>query len=33
MDMYFVNRLKPEFSKDETGFIPNEAFAKILSTY
>ena len=32
MEMYFVNRLKPEYAKDETGIIPNDTFNKILST-
>lgn len=26
IDMYFVKRIKPEFSKDETGIVPNEQF-------
>ena len=26
IDMYFVNRLRPEYSEDEDGFIPNDAF-------
>ena len=26
IDMYFVNRLKPEYSADEEGFIPNSSF-------
>jgi PAS domain S-box-containing protein len=33
IDMYFVNRLKPEFSEDEEGVLPNEAFRKILARY
>lgn len=33
IDMYFVNALKPEYSADESGVIPNEAFRKILSEY
>ncbi len=31
IDMYFVNRLKPEYSADETGFLPNEKFQDMLS--
>ncbi len=30
IEMYFVDRLKPEYSNDESGFIPNEAFMDIL---
>jgi class 3 adenylate cyclase len=30
-DMYFVKRLKPEYSADESGLIPNEAFVKMLN--
>jgi len=26
--MYFLNRIKPEFSEDEKGFFPNEKFNK-----
>ena len=33
LDMYFVNRLKPEFSEDNEGVIPNAEFRKILSKY
>jgi PAS domain S-box-containing protein len=33
MEMYFVERLKPEFSGDEKGIKPNEEFIKILSRY
>jgi class 3 adenylate cyclase/response regulator of citrate/malate metabolism len=33
IDMYFVNRLKPEYSEDEKGIHPNAAFRKILSQY
>ncbi|MGM0409006.1 MAG: adenylate/guanylate cyclase domain-containing protein, partial [Bacteroidota bacterium] len=33
LDMYFVNRLKPEFSEDKDGIIPNADFRKILSKY
>ncbi len=29
LDMYFVKRLKPKFSRDEFGFVPNEKFWKI----
>jgi hypothetical protein len=31
--MYFVNRLKPDYSADEAGTIPNAAFRKILAKY
>ncbi len=30
-DMYFVNRLKPEYSIDEPGLEPNEVFTKMLN--
>lgn len=30
MEMFFVKRLKPEFSKDEAGIRPNEALEKAL---
>lgn len=33
MEMYFVNRLKQEYSQNEEGTIPNETFMKILSSY
>ena len=33
MDMYFVNRLLPEYSEDEKGVFPNQAFRKILATF
>jgi PAS domain S-box-containing protein len=33
LDMYFVNRLKPEFSEDEHGVIPNAEFKRLLSKY
>ena len=33
IEMYFVNRLKPEYSKDSDGIYPNEVFLKILSEY
>jgi len=33
IDMYFVDRLKPEFSEDEEGIFPNEKFRKILAQY
>jgi len=33
IDMYFVNRLKPEYSEDGDGIHPNGAFRKILSQY
>lgn len=31
IDMFFVNRLKPEYSADEAGFTPNETFIRMLS--
>lgn len=31
IDMYFVNRLKPEYSSDDLGFIPNAAFRQMLA--
>lgn len=31
-DMYFVNRIKPEYSIDENGFVPNEIFIKMLNS-
>lgn len=31
VDMYFVNRLKPEFSLDADGFIPNEEFINLIN--
>ncbi len=31
VDMYFVNRIKPEYSDDEKGYYPNADFNKILS--
>jgi class 3 adenylate cyclase len=31
IDMYFVNRLKPEYSADVDGFVPNAAFRTMLS--
>lgn len=31
IDMYFVNRLKPEYSADESGFVPNAAFNNMLA--
>lgn len=33
LDMYFVNRLKPEFSDDPEGTEPNTEFLKILAKY
>ncbi len=33
LEMYFVNGLKPEYSEDKDGVIPNAAFRTILSTY
>ncbi|HAM98400.1 MAG TPA: hypothetical protein DCQ26_07290 [Marinilabiliales bacterium] len=32
VNMYFVNRLKPEFSLDNYGIVPNEAFTKIMNS-
>lgn len=31
VDMYFVNRIKPEFSADKLGYIPNTAFLNIIN--
>ncbi|MFC2152207.1 adenylate/guanylate cyclase domain-containing protein [Bacteroidota bacterium] len=33
LEMYYVNRLKPEFSEDKDGIIPNAEFLKRLSKY
>ncbi len=33
IDMYFVERLKPEFAEDDEGIFPNEKFRKILAQY
>ncbi len=33
MEMYYVNRLLPQYSKDKNGIFPNEKFKKILSSY
>lgn len=33
LEMYFVDRIKPEFSKDEEGTIPNKEFLRELSKY
>lgn len=33
LEMYFVNRLKPEYSEDKFGIIPNAEFRKILAKY
>ncbi|MFO8236536.1 MAG: adenylate/guanylate cyclase domain-containing protein [Bacteroidales bacterium] len=33
IDMYFVDRLKPEYSKDPEGIYPNAEFMKILAKY
>jgi len=33
INMYFVDRILPEYSDDEHGFIPNAAFKKILATF
>ena len=31
VDMYFVNRLKPEFSSDQDGLIPNDEFINLVN--
>jgi len=31
IDMYFVNRIKPEFSLDKLGFIPNEPMTNLIN--
>lgn len=33
IDMYYVDRLKPEFAEDDEGIFPNEKFRKILAQY
>lgn len=33
IEMYFVERIKPEFSEDNDGLIPNAAFRKVLSSF
>lgn len=33
LEMYFVNRLKPEYSEDSEGIVPNAIFLKKLSKY
>ncbi len=33
LDMYFVNRIKPEYSEDEDGYVPNAKFLSILARY
>ena len=33
LEMYFVNRLKEEYSEDKDGVIPNAKFLSILATY
>ncbi len=33
IDMYYVNRIKPELSKDKAGIIPNDEFRKNLAKY
>jgi class 3 adenylate cyclase len=33
MEMYFVDRLKPQFSEDKKGIFPNDAFKKILAGF
>ncbi len=33
IDMYYVNRIKPELSEDKDGIIPNEEFIKNLAKY
>lgn len=30
IEMYYVNRIKPEFSEDEQGFLPNKKFFSVL---
>lgn len=32
LQMYFVSRLKPEYSADENGIFPNETFTKIMNS-
>lgn len=32
IDMYFVNRLKPEYSADKDGFVPNDKFESMLAS-
>jgi len=31
--MYFIERILPEYSEDEEGFIPNTAFRKIVASF
>ena len=33
IEMYFVERIKPEFAEDDEGLIPNAAFRKVLSSF
>ncbi|HPD96197.1 MAG: PAS domain-containing protein [Bacteroidales bacterium] len=33
IDMYFVERIKPEYSEDSNGFIPNAALRKVVSSF
>jgi PAS domain S-box-containing protein len=33
IEMYYVNRLKPEYAADEKGLQPNEKFNKVLASY
>lgn len=33
IEMYFVDRIKPEFAEDDEGLIPNAAFRKVLSSF
>ena len=32
IDMYFVNRIRPEYSEDSKGIVPNEEFRKFISS-
>lgn len=33
INMYFVDRILPEYSEDDEGFVPNAAFKKILASF
>lgn len=33
INMYYVERIKPEYSEDAEGFVPNAAFRKVLSSF
>jgi len=33
IEMYFVERIKPEYSEDELGLIPNSSFRKIVASF